>query len=1038
MKDKMYTPPRVYSNSLQKQSLVQKYKQIKDISLTIIQAQLGSGKSNSIANFLNENYKDSFYWCNIQDKLVSQQKFWLEFMGAYKDDIEFDDSLEIKELINLAINSLIEKFNRDIFLVIDDFDLIKENNDLLASFYYFVANLPENLHLIIISRTKVNLPRLSYLKLQNKLLIVDDKDFIFQPEEIKDFFNCEYNLIISLVEAKKVFTVSEGWLLALDIIGASLQAGNDLDEVIANKNQEFTGVFDYLRYDLLDKIVKEELVSKEFLLKTSVLKKLKVKVCNQLLNINNSQEILDYLAKRIGFVYKIDDKSYRYHRLFAELLKDQAAKVYDLDLLYPQVEKIYKQNNLWEEAIYYNLNNNREEAVVKLIIKQYKKLIEQGKVDLLKQTLDTLSDEVYRAYPRLFICQGDIYCYLEKFFLALESYLNAKRYLQVDSKDLVNVLIKIAKLYLFLNSPEGLKYLKQVKELKLSSSQKRKVKKLNIIAEFMQGNIAETKWLLRELEESNLYYELKAIIAFSTGEFKQSKKFIKQITVTENRLFDYWIIYTPFLPIYINLFMGQIYKSQEYVWSNFSVSNSELKEIAEYYLLGIQSFLGVNKSSYQDEYTKLIEVVSDFGFNWYRIHLLTYIVVWEAFYGNPKQGIKYGEKGLDYIKKVKSEFYRGNLLIGLGINYYKLDQLEKAYQYLEEAKSIFSKCNNQVYLFYILLWLSKISYKIKAENQFITDMDELLTLAQKESYGHLLLRPEGILGSKDYGKLIPLLLEAREKEIKIDYSDKILKQMNFKDIKRHPGYSLRISALGCLEIYRGQEKISSDEWKRKKAKDLFELLLVKQGQLIPRDRICYLLWPNKDKEAAERNFSVTLSFLNKVLEPSRRRRETPFFIIKKGNSYGLNQQAAYFYDVNYFEEIINQGKETNKMVVKINYYHQALDLYQGGFLKNSLDKDWIQQENNRLELLFLEIAEELLKYYYQQQDYETSLEVIDKILKQNKCYEQAYLYKMKIYFQLGRREYAIKTYYNCKKTLKEELNLAPSNNIEQYYSLLVS
>ncbi|GAB6098779.1 hypothetical protein JCM16358_06580 [Halanaerocella petrolearia] len=1052
MRNKKYSPPKSYNDSLNKPNLLKKYKQAKDVSLTIIQAKLGSGKSISIADFLKNSYEDNFYWYNVDKESFDQQSFWFEFIETYKDDIDFDSSLvtslrkgkiEIKEFINQLINSLISNFRTDTFLVVDNFNLLMQNKDLLASITYFIDSLPDFLHMIVISRSKVNLPKLSYLKLKEKILLVEDKDFIFQPEEIKYFLKHEYDVTISLLQAKKIFDISEGWILALDVIGESLQSGNNLDDILANKNQEFAGVFDYLRYDLLEEIIEKKLLLKEFLFKTSVLRELKVDICNQLLDIGNSEEILDYLNKRVGFIYKIDDDRYKYHKLFNELLKYEARKVYDLELLHQQAEDIYKEDSLWEEFIYHNLKMNKEEKIIKLIINNYDKLIEEGRCDLLKHTLKKLSDKAFRAYPMLFICQGDIYCYSEEFSSGLESYLEAKKYFPDDSKGYIKALIKITELYFFLNSTEGLKYFNQLREYSaiFSPSQRRKIKKLNIIAKFMQGKIVKAQLLLRRLEDKDdLYYELKAIILFIKGEFETSKRCIEQVTSNKDRIFDYWMVYTLFLPLYIKLFTGQVYKCQDYVWHNFLDMSSDLKSLAEYYLLGIQKFLKVNKYSYQDKYEGLLNVISgsSFELNWFRLQLLIHIAVWEAFYGNPKQGIEYGKRGLEYVKNSQNEFYRGNLLIGLGINYYSLDKLDKAYQSLQQAKKIFSKFNNQIYLFYILLWLVRVSYKDKTDNKFEEYMRELLELTKNNSYDNLFLQPGGILGTKDSGKLIPLLFAARERGIEVDYINKLLNKMNLRERNRHPGYSLRISALGELEVSRGQEKITSDEWKRKKAKDLFKLLLVNQGQLISREKICYLLWPDKDKKAAERNFSVTLSFLNKVLEPNRKRGQTPFFIFKRVHSYRLNSQGVYYYDANHFRKMISNGKKADKKAVKINYYQQAFDLYQDGFLTNDLDKEWIQEEYSRLELLFLEIADELLKHYYQQQNYKIGLEVADKILKVNKCYESAYFYKMKIYFQLNRREYAIKVYHKCKETLKQKLSLTPNSSIKQYYRSITS
>jgi len=79
---------------------------------------------------------------------------------------------------------------------------------------------------------------------------------------------------------------------------------------------------DYLMEEVL-KIQTDDI--KEFLLQTSILEQMSAPLCNAVLNRNDSQSILETLERNNMFVIPLDSERtwYRYHHLFAELLKQR-------------------------------------------------------------------------------------------------------------------------------------------------------------------------------------------------------------------------------------------------------------------------------------------------------------------------------------------------------------------------------------------------------------------------------------------------------------------------------------------------------------------------------------------------------------------------------------------------------------------------------------------------------------------------------------------------------------------------------------------
>jgi len=86
---------------------------------------------------------------------------------------------------------------------------------------------------------------------------------------------------------------------------------------------------------------------KEFLLCTSILNQFSEPLCNAVLNINTSQEILESLERENMFIIPLDAerKWYRYHHLFADLLNQQLRSKSNID-----ITELHCKASLWYES----------------------------------------------------------------------------------------------------------------------------------------------------------------------------------------------------------------------------------------------------------------------------------------------------------------------------------------------------------------------------------------------------------------------------------------------------------------------------------------------------------------------------------------------------------------------------------------------------------------------------------------------------------------------------------------------------------------
>ena len=85
---------------------------------------------------------------------------------------------------------------------------------------------------------------------------------------------------------------------------------------------------------------------------------------------------------------------------------------------------------------------------------------------------------------------------------------------------------------------------------------------------------------------------------------------------------------------------------------------------------------------------------------------------------------------------------------------------------------------------------------------------------------------------------VPLLIAARQRQWESEHAAHLLNEIGLPGIQQHPGYHLRIQTLGAFQVWRGDDPIPDNGWRREKARQLFQLLLTCRNAPLDRDQIC--------------------------------------------------------------------------------------------------------------------------------------------------------------------------------------------------------
>jgi len=386
--------------------------------LTLVSAPAGFGKTTLLAEWYHQHHERSqdrraVVWVSLDKDDDEPSHYWTYFIAALQTihpELGHSEMAMIQipqpPPIETCLTSLINEITKraDPFVIIlDDYHMI-ENKAIHRAMTFLLEHMPAQMHMVIASRVDPPLP-LALLRGRNQLNELRAADLRFTYDEAEDFFNRVMKLGLSKSGVKALENRTEGWVASLQMAAISMRGHNDIQEFINSFSGSQRYVLDYLTEEVFTQQAPDV---QSFLLQTSILDRLTAPLCNAVTKRTDAKEKLDYLEAANLFLVPLDDdrKWFRYHSLFADLLRNQLNRSSpDLpSTLHQRASQWFEQEELAAEAIDHAFAAEDLERVANLIEKIAVPMITiESKVSTLLRWLARLPDEFITTRPWLCI-----------------------------------------------------------------------------------------------------------------------------------------------------------------------------------------------------------------------------------------------------------------------------------------------------------------------------------------------------------------------------------------------------------------------------------------------------------------------------------------------------------------------------------------------------------------------------------------------------------------------------------------------------------
>ncbi len=416
--------------------------------LTLVCAPAGFGKSTLLAEWVRSlpAPPDGPFvaWVSLDEDDDNPARFGEYFITALSrafpgigaqalEHLHAPEGPTMQMVQTVLINSLVQS-EAEYLVVLDDYHHITDPA-IHNSLVYLLDHLPPNVHMIVLSRLEPPL-HLSRLRARGWLLEVRTDDLRCTAEEGIRFLKYTAGVDLPDHESLQVIRRTEGWLVGMQLLGHSLRGHSDPGSLLQEMSDAQEYILDYLTEEVLRSQPEEV---QAFLLQTSILNELSTSLCDAVMGYEpgdpqsgtrpTSQEMLQYLERANLFLTPLDHQRrwYRYHHLFAEALRYQLKRRYDLSFPeaeisgndvtgvpqgLPSVPLLHRRASNWfqkrgynMEAIEHALLAHDWNLALEMILSQLAGLTIRMPADMptLQRWFGRLPEEVLRTEPRLCI-----------------------------------------------------------------------------------------------------------------------------------------------------------------------------------------------------------------------------------------------------------------------------------------------------------------------------------------------------------------------------------------------------------------------------------------------------------------------------------------------------------------------------------------------------------------------------------------------------------------------------------------------------------
>ena len=1065
--------PRPAPELLFRERLVERLRANLSLPVTLVTANAGSGKTTLVAEFLRKQERP-YVWYQL-DHTDADPAVFLGYLahGIQQRVKNFGETifayLQANELAqqperaaDVLLNEILERVEQQLIVVLDDYHHLGSDTPVHAVVDRLITYLPDVIHVIIVSRDVPPLT-LARLRSQDSLSIIDRSDLLFTAEETQELFRKVFGLALTQEQLREYGERTHGWITALQLVRQVAQrqaAGTEpAKDPLLVLHQSERDIFEYFAEEVFSGEPPE---IQHYLTRVALLDRIELDTCARLYPEVISSALLPQLVRGNVFLTVASDargEEYRLHPLFQSFLRRRLRTeigAAGVAAEHVRCADYFLEGGNWDQAVRHLLEAENFERAGEIIADHGAEWIATGKLASLATLAESLPANVLEAHPRALAHRAEVARLRGEFDTAQSLFRRASVALRGKGDDegeaeALHSLAAIARRRG--DCDAAFNYLDRAVELtKADSAVRTKCGNTRGLCLVAQGEWTaaerEFRVALQSAEERNDDHHIRLIThnlglpAMVRGDFGEALHWLRRMLRTDS--------HEPPIPqeawAHLNIARCHLYRGE------MEDCEKELDHALERcQLFNLVGQLGEAFEAYGNLYRERGELTraaefyeraarsyEEAGIDLAHVELLEEQALLRLKAGDAVRARAQIDRLVELRGAQNDEvgFFTATLAradIRIAQN-----ESEGAREELLPALEYFRARGLYYYEAQACIALAISELNAGREPEMFEHLRRALDLVARYDYEYWLRQQiahhPGLFASDVAQEMLPADLRAQLPSL----AQSVPEPITSTDLTPGPLVDLTINMLGPVEIVRDPGRpFAADAWTTRRARDILCFIASRRHHRAAKDTIIDTFWTEDNIETVEKNFHPTVSHIRKALNSQQALKQN--FIIYRDGDYQLNPEFSYRIDTEAFERLIDDGETARRerdYARCIESYEQAIRLYRGEFMQGSYEA-WVDEQRSYYREQYLRMLESLAGVAEKKQEWPVSMDLAQRILREDPFREDIHCLLMRGHAALGNRVAVREQYETLRALLLKELGVEPAMQTQKAYRELM-
>jgi len=1044
--------PRRSQSLLRRQRLVDFIHSNIQQKVILIAAGAGYGKTSLLIDYAHDtdlpvcwyslDAQDSYLPTFLEYLVASIRQRFPQFGESVLQAVRANPLEAVEPLVRLCIHEIETAIDRYFVIILDDYHTL-DVGPVTALIDGLLRYLPEHCHVILASR---GIPRgltLTRLAARQEIVGLGVEHLRFDADEIGQLLHSLGKVDLTPAQIQVLAERSEGWITGILLAARTNWTGTAGD--VLRLSGATGAVFDYMATEVL---ACQSAETQRFLLGSALFSEMTPPLCDALLDISNSAQILRGLAAQSLFTYALDAEGnwYQYHQLFREFLVaklEREAPEEHRRLRLKQAE-IMAHHGHWERAIDGYMAAQAFDRAADALEVVVKDAFDAGRWETLKTWIDALPEAERAKHPRLLLFRAKIHAETgnlnQAVVLLKRSY---QAYLErQDDVGAARALVQSAIVHRFRgNLRDAMRDCRAALDMvgerdNLTATQAHH----NLgICHILQGEFTEgigELELASRLAQDNGDEINAAYIANDMGSAETMRGQLTKARQNYHQALAYWrkighasasAVTLQNLGV-LHHYLGQYAEAETYLQEGLAKAREAADVRVQVHALASQGDLYRDTARYDEAllaYQQAMTIALEAQLTQLAVYLLDAMSNTYRLKGDSEQAKRSLDEAFALIPENEMGYELGLCQLSLGALALQQGQLDEAQRCLSHAKGLFVQHGAKRDLGRALLHSAALARLRGEDAQACADLSEVARLVA-ELGSHQFIVAEGPF-------VAALMRYAEEQGVRgLDYARirAELAQITPSPplvratTERQRGPSLEFLALNGGQVLKEGHVVT--DWESTSARFMvFFFLSHPEG--LHRDQVIEALWPEVTQAKGNSLFHSTVYRLRRALFKD--------IIVYERGVYYMNPECNYRYDVMEFRQLakLGRGHDDAARVAR----ERALELYRSPFLQECEDS-WCYEIRQSLQEEMLTILLLQAQHLAKQGLWSEAEALYLRALSVDSYDERAHRGIMWCRAENDDRAGAIRQFRECVRLLRTELDVEPSAETRALYEAIVA